>query len=191
MTCQNRNSVLRKFGLTEDDVRHSEILFRQMPPPPPPDSHIAQCLKEETILGYTTLRLKREKALRVLGASEEDVNIENSKNLGSLGLAGRKRSFVIQDISTKRKVSHLSFCNPRKMSLPNTMKPHRKKSHRRRSTGDARSLKRTFRKVVKLKHQNEEANAEIERLRQRIGKLENALGLKGENSDSGDEGEKR
>ena len=182
MSCQNRNAVLRKLGLTEDDIRHSEILFRQMPPPPPPQPHdrIAQCLKEETILGYSTLRLKREKALKVLGASEEDVDIENSKNLGSLGIAGRKRSFIIQDISTKRKISHIRFCNPRRMSLPtNTTKSRRKKSHRRRSTSDARSIKRTCREIVKLKHQNEEANAEIERLRQRIGKLENALGLKG------------
>ena len=185
MKSQNRNSILRKLGITEDDVKDSEMLFRQMPPPPPP-YHIEDCLKEELILGYKTLRLKREKALRVLGVSEEDVDIENSKNLGSLGRAGRKRSFVIQDISTKRRISHLGFFGSRKMSLPNTMRPYRKKSSRRFSTGDTRSLKRTVREVVKLKHQNEEANAEIERLRQRIAKLEKKLGSDSESSDCGD-----
>ena len=31
----------------------------------------------------------------MLGTSEEEVALENAKNLGSLGIAGRRRSFIV------------------------------------------------------------------------------------------------
>lgn len=186
----NRDSIiLRKLGLTEEDVRDSQKLFSQIPPPPLLQGK-SHCSKEERLLGYTKLRLRRAKALRVLGASEEDVDIENTKTLGALGIGGRRRSFYIEN-------NHLA--RPRRMTAdhsnlrPRTKRSrllsksysglvasgkYRKKSLRRRSTGDILILQRATREVEKLKRHNEDVCAEINRLKQRLIELEKEFGSK-------------
>lgn len=64
-----------------------------MPPAPQKQSSS----KSELMLGYDSTRLNREKALKLLGVSEEQLDVENGKILGSLGIEGsqRKRSFRI------------------------------------------------------------------------------------------------
>ena len=186
MNERSRESILRKLGLTEQDVKDSEKLFRQMPPPPPPSR--AYCLKEEELLGYTMLRLKRSKALRVLGASEEDVDVENAKNLGSLGRSGRRRSFFVHESSMSRRVSDFGFYTQKSKSSRRISKKYsltkssstrfNKKSLRRRSTGDLLSLKRAVSEVTNLKKRNNDANAEIIRLKQRVENLEKEFNLK-------------
>jgi hypothetical protein len=182
MKAHSRDSILRKLGLTEEDVRDSEKLFQQMPPPPPQSPKT--CLKEERLLGYTMLRLKRSKALRVLGTSEEEVDIENTKNLGSLGRSGRRRSFLIEikDMPKPKGINHFDLFSPRikgkrrRLSKRNSCfrscGRYREKSVRRKSTGDLLSLKIAVNDVKNLKKQNEDANAEIALLRQRLERLE-------------------
>jgi len=174
----SNNPILRKLGLTEDDIRDSEKLFKQIPPPPPSSS--PRCSKAERFLGYQMLRLKREKAMRVLGISEEDIDIENSKNLGSLGQTGRRRSFVLEYAPSKRG----SFCSTSKLSRRGYIKRSRsstKNKHkhflRRRSTGDLVWMKDannsySFRAVSKKKG---EANEEIKLLKQRLQLLEKEI----------------
>lgn len=64
-----------------------------MPPQPTKQSSS----KSELMMGYDSTRLNREKALKLLGVSEEQLDVENGKILGSLGILGsqRKRSFRI------------------------------------------------------------------------------------------------
>lgn len=92
-TEMQNNMLLKKFGLSEDDIKASKKLFSEMPLPTPPEN--SRCKKQERVLGYRTLTLRREKALRLLGASEADIELENSKNLGALGISGRRRSFMV------------------------------------------------------------------------------------------------
>ncbi len=192
MSSKNRESILKKLGLTEEDVRDSEKLLRQIPPPPPPhllstSSSIKRqygyCTKAECVLGYTLLRLSREKALRVLGASEEEIDIENAKTLGSLGRSGRRRSFVVHDIITKGELEGFTSClKKRKISRVRITKGRasnyrRTTSFRRRSTGDLNFLKFSMyhkhnEYVKELKKRNNDANAEIDHLRQRLEVLE-------------------
>jgi len=87
-----RAKCLRKMGVSEDDVKRAKHLFAQMIPLLPGDM---TSNKPEQIFGYATPRLKREKALKILGTSEDEVELENSKNLGALGIGGRRRSFCI------------------------------------------------------------------------------------------------
>ena len=87
-TKNNRSKGLEKLGVCENDVRIAERLLNQIQSCSSSDSS-----KAERILGYTSSRLCREKALKLLGASEYEVELENSKNLGSLGQSGRRRSF--------------------------------------------------------------------------------------------------
>ena len=63
----DRSKGLRKLGVTEEDVKQATKL-----------------LEESSRL--------RSKALNLLGTSEEEVELEFAKNLGSLGIAGRRRS---------------------------------------------------------------------------------------------------
>ena len=99
-----RNSALRKLGLTEDDIRCSETLFAQIP-----HFQLSGTLtKAEKILGYCNIRLKREKALKFLGVTEDEIDIENSKGLGALGLGGRRRSFRVQSMTEKRRIRRKS-----------------------------------------------------------------------------------
>mmetsp|Transcript_3552 Transcript_3552/g.5147 ORF Transcript_3552/g.5147 Transcript_3552/m.5147 type:complete len:206 (+) Transcript_3552:931-1548(+) len=196
MKGQPRGSILKKLGLTEEDVRDSERLFQQMPPPPPTQNN-ARCLKEERLLGYAMLRLKRAKALKVLGASEEDVDTENAKNLGSLGRSGRRRSFVVENMAANRRMTYLGFGMPQRRKSHTrrgskmhhsfrSIGKHRKTSLRRKSTGDLHSLKLSSAEVtilpkdefMNLKKQNQDANDEIMRLKQRLENLEKDLGLR-------------
>ena len=184
MKTENRSSILKKLGLTEEDVRDSEKLLQQIPPPPPPRSRKYECCrKEEQLLGYTVLRLSREKALKILGASEEDVDVENTKNLASLGRSGRRRSFIVEDVITKDRL-RLGSCIQRKMSMNrrgiksrNSKQHQGQRSFRRRSTGDVKRLKVIISRneFSQLKKRHENANNEIVRLKQRLEILENEL----------------
>ena len=91
-----RSKGLRRIGVTEDDVTAAEMLLRQVPSQP--------TTKLERTLGYSIARLRRVKALRILGACEEDIDEEFSKCLSSLGKSGRRRSFRY---SSHRKASYL------------------------------------------------------------------------------------
>mmetsp|Transcript_43910 Transcript_43910/g.133754 ORF Transcript_43910/g.133754 Transcript_43910/m.133754 type:complete len:135 (-) Transcript_43910:561-965(-) len=104
---KDRRKILRILGLSEDDVRISEVLLAQIPPAPAKNSESS---KAEWLLGYAESRLRREKALKILGVSEDEVEVENNKNLGSLGVSGRRRSFsgvpntrVAIDLSQRRR----------------------------------------------------------------------------------------
>ena len=199
MNMQSRDSILRKLGLTEEDVKDSEKLFRQIPlPPPPPSSSSSSsynCSKQERLLGYTMQRLNRAKALKVLGASEEDVDIENSKNLGSLGHSGRKRSFALKNISSNVAIGadgmpcrRLKFVSKRKskssrnirMKQKSFRSQHRlKKSFRRRSTSDIMSIKAStaYDSVRSVMRQESDAKDEIGRLKARLEVLEREIAL--------------
>lgn len=83
----NRTKGLIKLGVSEADVELAEKLL-QLIPRTPFDPN-----KAERILGYASMRLHREKALRLLGLTEEEIEEENAKVLGSLGSSGRRRSF--------------------------------------------------------------------------------------------------
>jgi len=82
-----RRKGLLKLGVSEDDVELAEKLLRLIPKTPSDPN------KAERILGYASMRLHREKALRLLGMTEEEIEEENAKVLGSLGTSGRRRSF--------------------------------------------------------------------------------------------------
>ncbi|KAL7429973.1 hypothetical protein ACHAXH_001497 [Discostella pseudostelligera] len=82
-----RRKGLLKLGVSEDDVELAEMLLRLIPKTPSDPN------KAERILGYASMRLHREKALRLLGMTEEEIEEENAKVLGSLGTSGRRRSF--------------------------------------------------------------------------------------------------
>jgi hypothetical protein len=96
--------VLETLGLSDEDIRTAAILFQQIPSPPPLQNKHRNTAKQtprcsftkaEIVMGYTTRQLQRAKALRVLGTSEDDIEIENSKYLGALGHSGRRRSFIV------------------------------------------------------------------------------------------------
>ena len=83
----SRSKGLIKLGVSEADVELAEKLIRLIPKTPSDPN------KAERILGYASMRLYREKALRLLGLTEEEIEEENAKVLGSLGSSGRRRSF--------------------------------------------------------------------------------------------------
>ncbi len=103
---RNPSIILKKLGLSEDDLKTSQLLFQEMPPPPPFSCERGH--KVEVLLGYSVTRLKRSKALKVLGTSEEKIEEENSKNLGALGAGGRRRSFMIADSESETESEHSS-----------------------------------------------------------------------------------
>ena len=70
--------ALTKLGVSEEDVNLANRLLEQIPACPLDPN------KAERILGYASSSLVREKAMRLLGTSEEEVGLENSKMLGSL-----------------------------------------------------------------------------------------------------------
>ncbi len=151
-----RRKALATLGLSEDDVKTSETLFQQLPIPPiihrtrgklqSPDTS-----KAESLMGYATFSLQREKALKVLGTSEEDIEIENSKSLGALGQSGRRRSYL-KNLGTHENYRH-SLCSSsnclkrRRNTLDMTIKPHSSKKKRKRiysglSTGLSKRTKK-------------------------------------------------
>ena len=86
----------------------------------PPTKTPCNSTKAERLLGYNERKLKRAKALRLLGATEDDVELECAKNLGSLGQGARRRSFVME------------------------MDKDRSRLHRRLSLGNTCTHRRTF-----------------------------------------------
>lgn len=100
------------LGLSEEDIITATTLFQLIPSPPPlfqqsmtknTSKHSIRCefTKAEILMGYTLRQLQRAKALRVLGTSEDNLEIENSKNLGALGNSGRRRSFMVPSVLRK------------------------------------------------------------------------------------------
>ena len=118
----SRARALKKLGLTEEDVHLSKKLFSEMSSSAktPPTKTPCNSTKAERLLGYNATRLKRAKALRLLGATEDDVELECAKNLGSLGQGARRRSFVME------------------------MDKGRSRLHRRLSLGNTCTHRRTF-----------------------------------------------
>jgi hypothetical protein len=94
----SRARALKKLGLTEEDVHFSKKLFSEISSAACSNGTTSPtaCSKAERLLGYTETRLKRAKALKLLGATEDDIEVECQKNLGSLGHGGRRRSFVME-----------------------------------------------------------------------------------------------
>eukprot|EP00978_Attheya_sp_CCMP212_P014919 scaffold38298_cov49-Attheya_sp.AAC.5 len=80
-------SILSRLGVSEDDIRTGEILSAEIPPL----GHWESLTKDEKLLGYSKSRLKREKALKILGVTEDEIEVENRKRLGALGNKDRKR----------------------------------------------------------------------------------------------------
>jgi len=190
----NQDKILAMLGLTEEDIKISEALFKQMPLPPPP-SRSAGSTKIESVLGFAAQRIEREKALKMLGTSEDELEIENSKNLGALGLSGRRRSFLVPENAG---CFHSNMCSPadyiykrRKSSVDRHSEPSRKRrsikatSLRRRSTSTGKSSNRkrshsrpvendaaiTADETNRLKEALFEAQGEISKLQSRIEHL--------------------
>lgn len=103
MPKSSQDALMKKFGVSQEDIKTSQLLFQEMCPRPSVcacnSSRRTTGQKAEALLGYSVERLQRSKALKVLGTSEDMIEEENCKNLGSLGVAGRRRSFIIQDDS--------------------------------------------------------------------------------------------
>jgi hypothetical protein len=57
------------LGVSEEDIRTGEILTAEIPPLGPWKT----LSKEEKLLGYTKSRLSREKALKILGVTEDEI----------------------------------------------------------------------------------------------------------------------
>mmetsp|Transcript_9565 Transcript_9565/g.14496 ORF Transcript_9565/g.14496 Transcript_9565/m.14496 type:complete len:233 (-) Transcript_9565:80-778(-) len=86
----DRHKCLRRLGVTENDIAKAEHLLSLIPPCP----NRTECsTKLECVLGYSEKQIKRAKALTRLGVSEDELEVENSKTLGSLGKGARRRSF--------------------------------------------------------------------------------------------------
>ena len=114
----SRTRALKKLGLTEEDVHLSKKLFSEISSSATTSSKKTACnSKAERLLGYNETRLKRAKALRLLGATEDDVELECAKNLGSLGQGARRRSFVVE-MDRGRSNSRLH----RRLTLGNTQR---------------------------------------------------------------------
>ena len=72
----NRSNAMRKLGVTETDVHIAEKVLSE----PHHDTNTATA---------TSL----QKAFRMLGRTESEFCVDKAKILGSLGMAGRERSF--------------------------------------------------------------------------------------------------
>lgn len=113
----SRARALKKLGLTEEDVHLSKKLFSEISSSAATSTKTPCSTKAERLLGYNQTRLKRAKALRLLGATEDDVELECAKNLGSLGQGARRRSFIVE-MDKGRSSSRLH----RRLSLGNTQR---------------------------------------------------------------------
>ncbi|KAL7525306.1 hypothetical protein ACHAWF_001301 [Thalassiosira exigua] len=159
----NRSKGLSKLGVSEDEVQLAEKLLGQIPACPSDPN------KAERVLGYASSRLAREKALRLLGASEEEVDVENSKILGSMGIAGRRRSFSVAHSSQS---DVLAFAK----ALPRARRRHTiglmKRHVRRMVKIDKRRRRRSSEsELMRLRAQAKE----IEELRSKVNDLESRL----------------
>ncbi len=185
-----RNSALRKLGLTDDDIRCSETLFAQIP-------HFqldGTLTKAEKTLGYCNIRLKREKALKFLGVTEEEIDLENSKGLGALGIGGRRRSFRVQSMSEirriRRKGENIAFTKHVKYPGRDISSNY---PNRRRSTGDvlfhkqfldflkhkadtnAMSISQESYVIKNLSHTVQTCQSEIQILKEKVKELERKI----------------
>mmetsp|Transcript_28109 Transcript_28109/g.43748 ORF Transcript_28109/g.43748 Transcript_28109/m.43748 type:complete len:171 (+) Transcript_28109:484-996(+) len=93
----NRSRFLRKMGICEEDVIHAEILMYEMPPVRPRN----EAAKHEILLGYSEERLRRAKALRLLGITEEELDAANLKSLCMLGTvkSQKRRSLSLVELT--------------------------------------------------------------------------------------------
>lgn len=80
---RTREKGLLKLGVSEEDVVIAEALLSQTPPVPR--------TKAELLLGYSQLQLRRVKALKMLGISEEELEFGIRSDLSSLGFGGISR----------------------------------------------------------------------------------------------------
>lgn len=178
----NRSKGLKKLGVSEDDVKLAESILQHIP------NSSNDPEKAERVLGYASSRLKRAKALRLLGASEEDVENETAKVLGSLGVAGRRRSFAVLAEPTGSSVSSLSsssssigndvrqfdvlvlFSRPKSFSLLAKIKRSNLRDliTKQRHTMSSQSEN----EIEALRHQVLTSSTEIESLKARIQELE-------------------
>jgi hypothetical protein len=155
---KKQSKGLEKLGVSENDVHLAERLIKQIPSCPSDPN------KAERILGYATSRLEREKALRLLGTTEEEVEIENAKNLGSLGVAARRRSHSLIDTP------------PKPMYF--NKKPLVKRGYKHHGSFDTvmRQRKRkTSAELHRLRNQSIASANEIEALKKRIYELESLV----------------
>ena len=113
----NQSKCFEKLGVGTEDVKMAERLLNQIPPCPSDPNN-----KVEQLMGYARIRLLREKAIRVLGTSETEVELENAKNLGSLGVGGRRRSWAVVEgdglISSENCPNPLTLNRRRRHSSP-------------------------------------------------------------------------
>lgn len=146
MLSARRGTLLRKFGISENDVNHSEKLFAQIPPLSPSQSITS---KVERLTGYANIRLGRDKALRLMGVNENDIDVENAKNLGALGVSGRRRSFTF----VKQRDIHSRLSLIRSTTKPSCPGESMGKSNfirRRRSSG----VRKISSEILVLKRSN-------------------------------------
>ena len=84
-----RWSALKKMGLTNDDF---EIGCQIMTEGNVEKDEDEGMKKTEKLTGYRTSQLRREKAVVVLGTTEEEIDDVNARKLSALGFQGRARS---------------------------------------------------------------------------------------------------
>lgn len=180
----SRSHGLKTLGVTEDDVRLAEKLLE----------HISfySINKAERILGYAAARMKREKALRLLGASEDEVTVEIPKVLGTLGVAGRRRSYSEADftapafvvvrgsvgsyprMSMERRLTRNDTENRLGISYDPMPQQRRSKEVVRRRSSDSDVSKKLLRSL-RLRKTQAKISPEVELLKARIGMLERRL----------------
>ena len=137
--------------------------------------------KAERILGYASTRLARDKALRLLGTNEEEVALENAKVLGSLGVAGRRRSWSILVHSKPPKQPPFE---DRKILRRHTVSSTMRHKMRRGSRTDKHSTSKD-KEIRRLRNQARSSAVEIDTLKNRLDELERRLANTGvETSDN-------
>lgn len=176
----HRSKGLKKLGVSEEDVELAKQLLEQIPTCPSDPN------KVERILGYASSRLAREKALRLLGTTEEEVDCENAKMLGSLGVAGRRRSFSVMQHPNQPELLVLARALPRATAISFerhtfvAMKP--KAPHRARrktmvstSKPDRQRRRSSDTEIRFLRNQARTSEMKMEALKSRIEELEKRL----------------
>eukprot|EP00586_Coscinodiscus_wailesii_P015287 CAMPEP_0172515434 /NCGR_PEP_ID=MMETSP1066-20121228/268033_1 /TAXON_ID=671091 /ORGANISM="Coscinodiscus wailesii, Strain CCMP2513" /LENGTH=137 /DNA_ID=CAMNT_0013296493 /DNA_START=97 /DNA_END=510 /DNA_ORIENTATION=+ len=99
---RNVRTIYEKMGISSDDILIGDRLMAQIRPP---RAHFVVKKKEtmndnnntkgkntivkvQMIFGYDESRLRREKAIKVMGTSEDEVELEHRERLSSLGVGG-------------------------------------------------------------------------------------------------------
>jgi hypothetical protein len=188
----SNSKILKKLGLNEFDLEYSMRLFAEVDPSTRRTNHHFSSHntrneeKIEKIMGYSINRLRRAKALRLMGVTEEEIDLENSKNLGALGTGGRKRSFMA--VSQKDQDPFLCSCANemdgvirRRVSVDNLPRNRRKSNisnimRRRKSSTDVRTLKRAIEQMnASLQVHATSTHLEVIKLRERVKSLEEEI----------------